>query len=184
MFESCRVHLIYFNLRKRLSGIGKVRRDFAVFGSEKYQPPPFRQIKVLCTVTVCFSKSISFHCKAKYSFGRIPLAKAKAKIKPCLSFFAASKNLLACELSTNYIKSLDEIRLERSTAYLKEEHINKIANAYRNFEDIEGFAKVVGKTEVLRETGGNLSVQLYVKSSKKRARTRFARFIKRCRKAK
>jgi hypothetical protein len=62
--------LCAFSLKKRLSGKSKVRRDFPVFGSEKYQPPPLRQIKVLCTVAVCFSKSISDHFKAKYSSGR------------------------------------------------------------------------------------------------------------------
>lgn len=65
-----------------------------------------------------------------------------------------------------FIDAKDEIRLEQSTAYLKEEHINKIADAYRNFQDTEGFAKVVGKDEVLQENNGNLSVQFYVKSSK------------------
>ncbi len=41
-----------------------------------------------------------------------------------------------------FIDAKEEIRLERSAAYLKEEHIQKIADAYLNFEDIEGFAKV------------------------------------------
>jgi type I restriction enzyme M protein len=50
-----------------------------------------------------------------------------------------------------FIDAKDEIRLERSTAYLKEEHIQKIA-------------KVFSKDEVLNENNGNLSVQLYVKS--------------------
>ena len=63
-----------------------------------------------------------------------------------------------------FIDAKDEIRLERSTAFLKAEHIDKIANAYRNFADIEGFAKVVNKDEVLQENNGNLSVQLFVKS--------------------
>jgi type I restriction enzyme M protein len=63
-----------------------------------------------------------------------------------------------------FIDAKDEIRLERSTAYLKAEHINKIANAYRSFTDIEGFAKVVDNKEVLRENNGNLSIQLFVKS--------------------
>lgn len=65
-----------------------------------------------------------------------------------------------------FIDAKDEIRLERSTAYLKDEHIDKIANAYRNFQDIEGFAKVVSKDEVLRENKGNLGIPLYIQSVK------------------
>ncbi len=62
-----------------------------------------------------------------------------------------------------FIEAKDEIRLERSTAYLQEEHINKIATAFKKFKDEEGFAKVIDKNEVLNSNDGNLSVQLYVK---------------------
>lgn len=64
-----------------------------------------------------------------------------------------------------FIDAKDEIRLERSTAYLKAEHIQKIANAYHSFQDIDGFAKVISKDEVLQENNGNLSISLYVQSS-------------------
>ena len=64
-----------------------------------------------------------------------------------------------------FIDAKDEIRLERSDAYLEEKHIQKISNAYRNFEDIEDFAKVVNKDEVVSENGSNLSISLYVKTS-------------------
>jgi type I restriction enzyme M protein len=63
-----------------------------------------------------------------------------------------------------FIDAKNEIRFERSNAYLKDEHIQKIANAYRNFEDIEGFAKVVRRREVLEGNNGNLGIQSYVKS--------------------
>jgi type I restriction enzyme M protein len=62
-----------------------------------------------------------------------------------------------------FIDAKEEIKLERSDAYLKAEHIQKIANAYRNFQDIDGFAKVVNKDDVLNENNGSLSLQLYVK---------------------
>lgn len=65
-----------------------------------------------------------------------------------------------------FIDAKDEIRLERSTAYLKAEHIQKIADAYRNFQDIEGFSKVVSKDEVLGENNGNLGIPLYIQSAK------------------
>lgn len=62
-----------------------------------------------------------------------------------------------------FIDAKDEIRLERSTAYLKEEHINRIANAYKKFKEEKGFATVATNQEVLKSNNGNLSVQLYVK---------------------
>lgn len=63
-----------------------------------------------------------------------------------------------------FLDGRNEIKLERSDAYLKEEHINKLAEAYRDFQDIDGFAQVIEATEVLEKNHGNLSIQLYVKS--------------------
>ena len=63
-----------------------------------------------------------------------------------------------------FIDGKNEIKLERSDAYLKEEHINKLAGAYHDFQDVEGFAKVLETTEILEKNQGNLSIQLYVKS--------------------
>lgn len=62
-----------------------------------------------------------------------------------------------------FIDAKDEIRLERSSAYLKEEHIKKISDAYWKFKDELGFSAVVDAEEVLVKHKGNLSVQLYVK---------------------
>jgi type I restriction enzyme M protein len=61
-----------------------------------------------------------------------------------------------------FIDGKEEIKLERSEAYLKEEHITKIADAYHNFQDIEGFAKVKDIAEILEVNNGNLSLNLYV----------------------
>lgn len=66
-----------------------------------------------------------------------------------------------------FVDAKDEIRLERSSAYLKEEHITHIANTFRNFKDEIGFATVVTKDIVLNSNNGNLSVQLYVKQENK-----------------
>ena len=62
-----------------------------------------------------------------------------------------------------FIDAKEEIRIERSTAYLKPEHIKRIADTYWKFKDVEGFAKTVSNKEVLSEQKGNLSIQLYVK---------------------
>jgi type I restriction enzyme M protein len=61
-----------------------------------------------------------------------------------------------------FIDGREEIRLERSNAWLEPEHIKKIAGAYWQFKDMEGFARVMTDKEVM-ENNGNLSVQLYVK---------------------
>ncbi len=63
-----------------------------------------------------------------------------------------------------FIDGKNEIKLERSDAYLKEEHINKLAGAYHDFQDVEGFAKVLENSDILENNQGNLSIQLYVKS--------------------
>lgn len=63
-----------------------------------------------------------------------------------------------------FIDAKEEIRIERSTAYLKDDNIKKIADTFHNFEDVESFAKVMTNIEVLTDNNGNLSIQLYVKS--------------------
>lgn len=62
-----------------------------------------------------------------------------------------------------FIDAKEEIRIERSAAYLKPEHIKRIADAYWKFKDIQGFSKIVSNKDVLSEQKGNLSIQLYVK---------------------
>lgn len=61
-----------------------------------------------------------------------------------------------------FIDAKEELRIERTNAWLEPRHIKKISNAYWKFKDADGFAKVMTNTEVL-ENNGNLSLQLYVK---------------------
>lgn len=61
-----------------------------------------------------------------------------------------------------FIDAKEELRIERTYAWLEPKHIKKISEAYWNFKDIEGFTKVWNDKEVL-QNNGNLSVQLYVK---------------------
>lgn len=61
-----------------------------------------------------------------------------------------------------FINAVTEIRIEKSMAYLNEEHILKISNAYQKFQDEPGFSKIVSIKKVL-ENDGNLSIPLYVK---------------------
>jgi type I restriction enzyme M protein len=64
-----------------------------------------------------------------------------------------------------FIDAKEEIRIERSTAYLKPEHIKRISDTYWKFKDVDGFAKVINSKDILKENKGNLSVQLYVKTN-------------------
>jgi type I restriction enzyme M protein len=63
-----------------------------------------------------------------------------------------------------FIDAKEELRIERTNAWLEPQHIKKISDAYWKFKDAEGFAKVTNNTEVL-ENNGNLSIQLYVKQA-------------------
>jgi len=64
-----------------------------------------------------------------------------------------------------FINAVNELRIERTNAWLEPQHIKKISDAYWKFKDINGFAKVMGNKDVL-ENNGNLSLQLYVKQEK------------------
>jgi type I restriction enzyme M protein len=59
------------------------------------------------------------------------------------------------------INAVKEVREEKTLAYLDENHIQKILQAYRDYENIEGFAKVVTIEEVL-EKQASLNVAQFV----------------------
>ena len=61
-----------------------------------------------------------------------------------------------------FINAVDEVTRERSTSFLKPEQQERIADAYHDFKDIEGFAKVA-LLEEIRANDGNLSIPLYVR---------------------
>jgi type I restriction enzyme M protein len=63
-----------------------------------------------------------------------------------------------------FIDAKEELRIERTNAWLEPKHINKISAAYWEFADAEGFAKVANNQELL-DNNGNLSIQLYVKQA-------------------
>lgn len=63
-----------------------------------------------------------------------------------------------------FIDAKEELRLERTNAWLEPQHIKKISDAYWMFQDVAGFAKVMNTKDVL-ENNGNLSLQLYVKQA-------------------
>ena len=61
-----------------------------------------------------------------------------------------------------FIDAVNEVTRERSMSYLKPEHQERVANAYHDFKNIEGFAKVASLAEI-RANDGNLSIPLYVR---------------------
>lgn len=61
-----------------------------------------------------------------------------------------------------FIDAREELRIERTNAWLEPQHIKKISETYWNYNDVEEFAKVMSAPEVL-DNNCNLSVQLYVK---------------------
>ncbi len=63
-----------------------------------------------------------------------------------------------------FIDAKDELRIDRTNAWLEPKHIDKISKAYWNYKDIEGFTKVVSNNATL-ENNGNLNIQLYFKQN-------------------
>ena len=61
-----------------------------------------------------------------------------------------------------FINAVDEVTRERNTSYLKPEHQELITDAYREFKDIEGFAKVASLANIFTHEG-YLSIPLYVR---------------------
>ena len=63
-----------------------------------------------------------------------------------------------------FIDAKDELRIDRTYAWLEPKHIDKISKAYWNYKDIKGFAKIVSNKLTL-ENNANLNIQLYFKQN-------------------
>jgi type I restriction enzyme M protein len=61
-----------------------------------------------------------------------------------------------------FINALTEVTRERAQSFLRDEHIDRIVDAYRNFDDIDGFARVA-MLEDVKANDSNLSIPLYVR---------------------
>lgn len=61
-----------------------------------------------------------------------------------------------------FINAVNEVTREQAQSFLTEDHLQRIVDAYRSFEDIPGFARVATNYEVL-ERDGNLSIPLHVR---------------------
>jgi type I restriction enzyme M protein len=60
-----------------------------------------------------------------------------------------------------FIDAVDQVTRERAQSFLTDDHIARIAGAYRRFDDEEGFAKVATLADI-GTNDGNLSIPLYV----------------------
>lgn len=61
-----------------------------------------------------------------------------------------------------FINAVKEVTREQAQSFLESDHIERIDRAYKEFEDIEGFSKVVQIDEI---RDWNLSIPLYVRSN-------------------
>jgi type I restriction enzyme M protein len=61
-----------------------------------------------------------------------------------------------------FVNGKDDVNDNKGLAYLKEEHINKMFQTYKDFVDIPHYAKVATIEEIL-EFDGNMNINFYVK---------------------
>lgn len=63
-----------------------------------------------------------------------------------------------------FINAKNEVTRKNSQSYLEDTHIEKIADAYHTFEDIDGFCAIASNEQILANDG-KLSIALYVRGS-------------------
>jgi type I restriction enzyme M protein len=61
-----------------------------------------------------------------------------------------------------FINAVNEVKQEKTIGYLEEQHIDKIFEAYQNFDAVENFAALATLDDVLKNNG-NMSISLYVR---------------------
>lgn len=69
-----------------------------------------------------------------------------------------------------FINAVGEVTRERAQSFLTDDHIDRIVQAYRHFQDVEGFCKVASLDEI-KEKGSNLSIPLYVRGNGENGKT-------------
>lgn len=62
-----------------------------------------------------------------------------------------------------FINAVKEVRNEKTMSFLSEQHIDKIFNAFKQYDTISDFSVVIDNNEVLEGNKGNLSISLYVR---------------------
>ena len=64
-----------------------------------------------------------------------------------------------------FVNAKDDVIDNKGLAYLNDEHISKIYNAYKEYKNIPHFAKVATIDEILSHDG-NMNINFYVKKQK------------------
>jgi type I restriction enzyme M protein len=64
-----------------------------------------------------------------------------------------------------FINAFAEVKDEKTISYLLDSHIDRIFNAYINYEDVDGFAKLMDVEDIMKNDG-SLLVTNYVQSSR------------------
>ena len=59
------------------------------------------------------------------------------------------------------INAVKEVKQDKNIAFLEDVHIDKMYNAYSNFEEVDGFSKIVSIDEII-ENKGSLNIAQYV----------------------
>ena len=60
-----------------------------------------------------------------------------------------------------FINAVDEVKKDKTISTLEDHHIDKIFKAYKEYKNIEGFAKVVSNEDILKN-GATLNISQYV----------------------
>ena len=63
-----------------------------------------------------------------------------------------------------FINAVDQVKQEKTMAFLEQHHIDKIFKAYKACTDIENFSALVSKEDVL-EKNGNMAMNLYIRTN-------------------
>jgi type I restriction enzyme M protein len=63
-----------------------------------------------------------------------------------------------------FINAVNEVKQEKTMAFLEQHHIDKIFKAYKACADIENFSALVSKEDVL-EKNGNMAMNLYIRTN-------------------
>ena len=64
-----------------------------------------------------------------------------------------------------FINAVNEVKQEKTMGYLENRHIDKIYDAYKNFNSIKDFSELVDNSDVL-QNNANMSISLYVRQNK------------------
>lgn len=78
-----------------------------------------------------------------------------------------------------FINAINEVTRKNAQSFLEENHINKIASAYENYQDIAGFAKVATIKDIA-DNNYSLSIPLYARETSNSAVATETSFVEMC----